>query len=167
MPRRRRSTAVAAPSGTCRELRESAVHVSALDLRGDRDARRACKRSPPVRVEFAPESGTLETREGPVGYARGDALLTGSEGERWPVPRASFDASYEPVAPSRHGKPGSYRKRPLILWAKPMAEPFAVTLDCDRGTLRGKPGDWLVQYGPDNLSVVSGSSFSDTYELLD
>ena len=48
-----------------------------------------------------------------------------------------------------------------------MAEPFAVTLDCDRGTLRGKPGDWLVQYGPDNLSVVSGSSFSDTYELLD
>jgi PGDYG protein len=141
--------------------------MSGLDLRDDRDARRARKRSLPVRVEFAAESGTLQTREGPVSYARGDALLTGSEGERWPVPRASFDASYEPVAPSRHGTPGSYRKRPLILWAKPMAEPFVVTLDNDRGTLRGKPGDWLVQYGSDDLSVVSGSLFGDIYELLD
>jgi hypothetical protein len=141
--------------------------MSELNLRDDPDARRACKRSIPVRVEFATESGTLDTREGPVGYARGDALLTGSNGERWPVPRASFDASYEPVAPMRHGKPGPYRKRPLILWAKPMAEPFAVTLDHDRGTLCGKPGDWLVQYAPDDLGVVSGSLFGDTYELLD
>jgi hypothetical protein len=137
------------------------------DLRADRDARRARKRPIPVQVEFAPDSGTLQTREGPVAYARGDALLTGSERERWPVPRASFDASYEPVAPTRHGKPGPYRKRPLIVWAKPMAQPFAVTLHDDRGTLRGEPGDWLVQYAPDDLSVVSGSVFSDTYELLD
>jgi hypothetical protein len=141
--------------------------MSGLDLRDDHGARRACKRSIPVRVEFAAENGTLETREGPVACACGDALLTGAEEERWPLPRASFDASYEPVAPTRHGRPGPYRKRPLILWAKPMAEPFAVTLDRDRGTLRGKPGDWLVQYGPGDLSVVSGSLFGDTYELLD
>jgi hypothetical protein len=141
--------------------------MSGLDLRDDRAAHRARKRPVPVRVEFASDSGTLETREGPVSYRRGDALLTGSEGDRWPVPRASFDASYEPVAPTRDGKPGPYRKRALIVWAKPMEEPFAVTLDHDRGTLRGRPGDWLVQYAPEDLSVVSGSVFSDTYELLD
>ncbi len=141
--------------------------MSELDLREDREARRARKRAIGVRVEFAPDNGSLETREGTVGYARGDALLTGVEGERWPVPRATFDASYEPVAPTRHGKPGSYVKRPLVVWAKPMRAPFAVTLDRERGTLRGKPGDWLVQYAPGDLSVVGGSVFDKTYELLD
>jgi hypothetical protein len=141
--------------------------MTGLDLRGDGGARRARKRSVPVGVEFAPASGTLETREGAVSYAEGDALLTGSEGERWPVPRETFDASYDPVAPTRPGKPGPYRKRPLTVWAKPMREPFAVTLDGDRGTLRGEPGDWLVQYAPGDLSVVGGSVFNETYELLD
>lgn len=141
--------------------------MTRLDLRDDRSARRARKKPIPVQVEFASDSGTLETREGSVSFTRGDALLTGSEGERWPVPRANFDTSYEPVAPTRHGKPGPYRKRSLVVWAKPMPAPFAVTLDHDRGTLRGEPGDWLVQYAPDDLSVVSGSVFRDTYELLD
>ena len=141
--------------------------MSGLDLRDDRAAHRARKRAVPLRVEFASDSGTLETREGPMSYTRGDARLIGPAGERWPMPRATFDASYEPVAPTRHGSPGLYRKRALIVWAKPMEEPFAVTLDHDRGTLRGRPGDWLVQYAPEDLSVVSGSVFSDTYELLD
>jgi len=141
--------------------------MSELDLREDREARSARKRAIGVRVEFAPDNGSLETREGTVGYARGDALLTGVEAERLPVPRATFDASYEPVAPTRHGKPGSYVKSPLVVWAKPMRAPFAVTLDRERGTLRGKPGDWLVQYAPGDLSVVGGSVFDETYELLD
>ena len=141
--------------------------MSELDLREDREARRARKRAIAVGVEFAADKGALQTREGPVSYALGDALLTGSEGERWPVPRATFDASYEPVPPIRHGKPGPYVKKPLVVWAKPMRGPFAVMLDRERGTLRGKPGDWLVQYAPDDLSVVGGSVFDKTYELLD
>ena len=76
-------------------------------------------------------------------------------GERWPVPRGTFDISYAPVAPNRAGKPGPYRKRPHVVWAKPMTDTFDVTLDGDRGTLRGERGDWLVQYAPSDLSVVS------------
>jgi hypothetical protein len=120
-----------------------------------------------VQVEFAATDGTLSTAEGHVNYSTGDALLTGTEGERWPVARDVFDASYAPVAPVRPGKPGQYRKRPLVVWAKPMAGAFEVTLDRDRGTLRGQPGDWLVQYAPSDFSVVGASVFAKTYELLD
>ena len=120
-----------------------------------------------VQVEFAESDGTLPTQEGPVHYSTGDALLTGTEGERWPVARDTFNASYAPVAPNRPGKPGPYRKRPRVVWAKPMTDAFDVTLDRDRGTLRGQPGDWLVQYAPSDFSVVSARVFAQTYELLD
>jgi PGDYG protein len=138
-----------------------------LDLSEDRAARRARKREVAVRVEFAGEGGVLSTREGPVRYATGDALLTGAEGERWPVARDTFDLNYEPVAPGRYGKPGQYRKRPRVVWAKLMTDAFDLTLGRDRGSLRGRPGDWLVQYAPLDFGVVSGRVFTQTYELLD
>lgn len=137
------------------------------DLSEDRAARRARKRDVALRVEFAPAGGTLMTREGAVSYCAGDALLTGTEGERWPVSRKTFDSSYAPVAPTRPGKPGQYRKRPGEVWAKRMTEPFSVALDGGRGTLKGAVGDWLVQYAPSDFSVVDASVFAQTYELLD
>ena len=141
--------------------------MPALDLREDRTAHRARKRAVVVQVEFAGADGTLSTQEGPVSYSIGDALLTGTEGERWPVARGTFDVNYAPVAPARPGKAGPYRKRPRAVWAKLMTDPFDVTLDRDRGTLRGQPGDWLVQYAPSDFSVVSARVFAQTYELLD
>jgi hypothetical protein len=48
-----------------------------------------------------------------------------------------------------------------------MTEAFDVTLDRERGTLRGRPGDWLVQYALSDFSVVSAQVFAQTYELLD
>lgn len=141
--------------------------MTSPDLSEDRAARRARKRTVMVQVEFATTAGTLSTREGPVSYSTGDALVTGIEGERWPVPRAMFDRNYAPVAPLRSGRPGAYRKRPREVWAKPMSEAFDVTLDLGRGTLRGQAGDWLVQYAPSDLSVVGARVFAQTYELLD
>ncbi|MDQ6924280.1 MAG: PGDYG domain-containing protein [Pseudomonadota bacterium] len=137
------------------------------DLSEDRAARRARKRAVVVQVEFADKAGILPTQQGPVHFSTGDALLTGSQGERWPVARDTFDVTYTPVAPNRPGKPGPYRKRPLVVWAKPMTEAFDVTLDRDRGTLRGQPGDWLVEYAQADFSVVSAGVFAQTYELLD
>jgi hypothetical protein len=141
--------------------------MNSVDLRRDRAAQRARKREIEMQVEFAIADGTLMTREGPVIYAAGDALLTGSEDERWPVPRQRFDETYEPIAPLRPGKPGAYRKRPQVVWAKPMRETFTVELGDGRGTLRGNAGDWLLQYAPGDLSVVSTTVFAKTYELLD
>ena len=83
------------------------------------------------------------------------------------MPRQRFDETYEPVAPLRPGKPGAYRKRPQVVWAKPMRETFTVELGGGRGTLRGNAGDWLLQYAPGDQSVVSAAVFAKTYELLD
>jgi hypothetical protein len=141
--------------------------MTIADVSADRDAQRARQCAVYVAVEFAAGDGTLATIEGPVAYRRGDALLTGAHGERWPVPRASFDASYEAQAPLRPGKPGRYRKRPLLVWARQMREPFAVALGADRGALQGEPGDWLVQHATGDQSVVAAPIFAQTYELLD
>ena len=137
------------------------------DLSADRSAKRARDYPVVVTVEFAAADGILTTREGPVQYRRGDALLTGIEGERWSVTRKTFDDSYETVPPLRPGKPGQYRKCPCVVWAKSMREPFTVTLDQGRGVLRGEAGDWLVQYAPGHQSVVAAAVFAQAYELLD
>jgi hypothetical protein len=137
------------------------------DLSEDRAARRARKREVAIQVEFAEIDGTLPTQEDPVNYSTGDALLTDIDGQRRPVARDTFDINYAPVAPIRPGKPGRYRKRARVVWAKPMTDAFDVTLDRDRGTLRVQPGDWLVQYAQSDFSVVSAGVFAQTYELLD
>lgn len=141
--------------------------MTSTDLRDDPAARRARKLALDMTAEFAAGSGTLVTPEGPVAYTQGDALLTGVEGERWPVSRQRFDETYEPIAPLRPGKPGRYRKRPLVVWAKQLREAFSVELDGGRGTLGGQPGDWLLQYAPGDLGVVNATAFAKTYELLD
>jgi hypothetical protein len=137
------------------------------DLSEDRAALRARKRAVAIQVEFAEIDGTLPTQEGPVNYSIGDALLTDIDGQCRPVARDTFDINYAPVAPIRPGKPGRYRKRARVVWAKPMTDAFDVTLDRDRGTLRVQPGDWLVQYAQSDFSVVSAGVFTETYELLD
>ena len=138
-----------------------------LDLAADPAARRARKRPVAVAVTFAPSAGTLATREGDVRYAAGDALLTGEAGDRWPVARATFDAGYEPIAPTVAGRDGTYRKQPRDVLAKQLAAPLSVELSAGRGTLRGVVGDWLVQYAPGDVAVVGGSIFARTYELAD
>lgn len=141
--------------------------MTSPDLSADRAALRARKRTVAIHVEFAEIGGTLPTREGPVNYSPGDALLTDLDGQRQPVARDTFDIDYAPVAPTRPGKPGRYRQRARVVWAKPMTDAFDVTPDRERGPLLGQRGDWLVQYAPSDFSVVSAGLFAQTYELLD
>jgi hypothetical protein len=155
------------PEREYRSAQREGTPMTSADLSEDRAARRARKLSLVMHVEFATVDGTLVTREGPVAYVTSDALLTGIEGERWPVPRKRFDETYEPIAPLRPSKPGAYRKRPQVVWAKPMSGTFTAELGGDRGTVQGNAGDWLLQYAGGDLSVVSASVFAKTYELLD
>ena len=138
----------------------------APDLSQDRDARKARKRPVSVSVAFASDSGEMRTREGLVRYETGDALVEGAAGDRWPVPRLRFDATYDPLPPLAHGAAGVYRKRPAPILAKRMEHPFSVALPDDRGTLAGNAGDWLVQYAPGDLAVIGAAIFASTYELL-
>jgi len=141
--------------------------MNAPDLAHDPMARRARKRPVVVAVCFAHAPGVLATVEGDVRYAAGDALVTGRAGDRWPVPRARFLETYDPVAPTAPGDDGSYRKRVALVYARRMHAPFSVSLSDARGSLRGEAGDWLVEYAPGDLAVVGDDIFGQTYELLD
>lgn len=143
------------------------MRLPATDLSSDPDAQRARKRPVDVRVAFARDDGTLQTREGSVQYAKDDAIATGVAGERWPIARRVFDASYDAVPPTRPGEDGVYRKRPRQVLARCMNRAFDVELPGGRGRLEGHAGDWLVQYEPGDLAVVAAAIFRETYELLE
>ena len=143
--------------------------IYALDLTGEDvsrrpDARRVVKQDIPVRVVFADKAGALKTREGMVDYAAGDALLTGVDGEMWPVARHLFERKYIPDLGVSPGLEGHYRPVADPVWAARVYETFVVALPEGKGSLTGKSGDWLMQYGPGEYGIVDGEIFVKSYE---
>lgn len=126
----------------------------------------AVKRPLPVPVEFAPQAGRMQTREGVVAYAAGDALMTGVEGEHWPIARTDFLSTYEPCEGTVAGTDGQYRKRLVTVWVRLIDAPQEFPLANGRGCLQAQVGDYLVQYGPGDLGVVAASIFEMTYDRL-
>jgi hypothetical protein len=133
-----------------------------IDLRSDPQAARYVKNET-VQVIFAQRADEIASREGPNRYAIGDALITGSTGDRWCVSRNRFDAKYEPVAPLAHGADGAYRNRPLLVLAKQMHEPFCVARSAGGDLLRGLAGDWLLQYAPGDFGLAENARFRLVY----
>jgi len=140
------------------------------------------KRAVPVDVHFATQSDLsrtdppynkahIQTKETPAGdagvaFKAGDAILTGTANEAWPITRATFERSYAPADGSRAGLDGKFVKKPAPVLAVQMDEPFAVTASW--GRLEGKAGDWLVQYDDDgkDFGIVDQGVFRQTYERL-
>src|ERR1700732_728916 len=118
-----------------------------VDLATDPDARQAVK-DETVSVEFAARADVLVSAVGPNRYSPGDALITGSTGDRWCVSRDRFDAKYDPLPGTARGKAGLYRNRPVTVLVKRMEAPFSVARAAGGDILRGDVGDWLVQYAP-------------------
>jgi PGDYG protein len=136
-----------------------------LDLTGNIHAVWAVK-DERVMVEFAVAGGTLESAVGTNRYAVGDALITGTTGDRWCVSRDRFDAKYAAEEPTQSGQPGSYRNRPLPVRARCMDVPFCVRRSAGGDVLRGKAGDWLVQYAPGDHGIVAQDRFASVYRVL-
>jgi PGDYG protein len=120
-----------------------------------------------VHVRFAPSACTVQTREGLVHAKSGDAILTGIAGETWRVSRAHFANKYRPVPPLSAGEAGAYISLPNRILALQMQEPFEVLLADGESRLRGRAGDWLVDYGDGSLGIVTQAIFATTYEILD
>ena len=139
-------------------------HLENPDLSSDRDACWAVK-DEVVWVEFAAAPGVLETPVGLNRYAAGDAVLTGSTGDRWCVSRDRFDAKYQPVAPVRPNEAGRYRNRPAKVLAKRMAVAFSVKRSAGGDLLTGNAGDWLVQYAPGDHGIVAAARFDCVYRV--
>lgn len=143
-----------------------ALKLDNPDLTADPDACWVMK-DEVVMVEFAAVAGTLESAVGLNRYAAGDALLTGSTGDRWCVSRDRFDAKYLPEAPTPRGRDGRYRNRPAALLAKCMPVEFSVARSAGGDLLRGSAGDWLVQYAPGDHGVVAQARFASVYRVRD
>jgi len=143
-------------------------HLKNFDLSQDPAARRVVK-DETVNVEFAATQGELMSLEGPNRYVPGDALITGSTGDRWVVSRERFDAKYVPAdAALTHGEPGAYRNRPAVVLAKEMHEAFSLARSANGGdVLRGAAGDWIMQYAPGDYGVVQAARFAKVYRLAD
>jgi hypothetical protein len=141
------------------------LQLHSPDLSADPEARPAVK-DETVQVEFAAEAGEVASAVGRNRYQRGDALITGSTGDRWCVSRDRFDAKYDPVAPTAAGSAGPYRNRPAPVLAKQMSCEFSVSRRAGGDLLHGAPGDWLVQYAPGDHGIVARSRFERVYRLL-
>ncbi len=120
-----------------------------------------------VAVEFAVAPGALQSAVGLNRYAMGDALLTGSTGDRWCVSRDRFDAKYRPEHPLLPGQAGNYRNRPVAIFAKRMTQAFTVERTAGGDLLLGDAGDWLVQYAPGDHGVVAAARFDRVYHVLE
>jgi hypothetical protein len=138
--------------------------VTALpDPTNDPDALRVCKRPEPLKVVFEPADGICQTLEGPVRYRAGDPILTGNQGERWPVQRDLFLTSYEPVPPTRPGTDGLYRKRPSEVLALRLSHTISVPVGWQDDPLQGRPGDWLLRYANSTYGIVQDAIFRESY----
>lgn len=157
-------------------LKDDPRGILALD-----GVQRARKRPIPLHVHFAVPAdlartdgafsgGHIRTRETAadepgVRFVPGDAIVTGTRGEQWPIPRERFEATYVPSAQGRaFGTDGLFHKVGDPVPVRRMDEAFRVTVS--RGELVGGPGDYLVQYGPGDFGIVSADIFADTYELV-
>lgn len=136
------------------------------DLRTETRAFRVRKRPIAVNVVFAAVDGVVETLEGPVRHAAGDAILTGVRGEQWPVRQDAFAASYEPLPPNRSGQPGEYVKRWVNTLALRLRSAMTVPVGRHDDPLHGRPGDWLLQYEDGSHGVVCDEIFTVTYETI-
>ncbi len=133
-----------------------------IDLTHDLAARRFFKVEI-VNVEFAQVDGEIMSSVGRNDYRRGDALITGSNGDRWSVSRDRFTARYEVVAGGVPGQTGQYRARRQIVFAKQMATAFSIQRSATGDLLQGAAGDWLMQYAPGDFGIVDGARFASVY----
>ena len=126
---------------------------------------RARKRAILVQVRFCSSDTQVETLEGRVAAEAGDAIVTGSQGEQWPVRLARFDEKYRALA--QPGVDGTYQTLPIEVLALTVAAEFTVILSDGESCLHGNAGDWLIDYGDGSLGIVNPAIFNATYEIME
>jgi hypothetical protein len=148
------------------DLRFLTLAQAQAELNTHPELRSARKRPTEVQVHFAQQPQTIATLEGPVPAKVGDAVITGTQGEQWPVQAALFATKYEAVPPTPFGSDGRYRSQARTVRALPLAQATQVQINTQGHQLNGQAGDWLVDYGDGSLGVVAAAVFERTYELM-
>ena len=124
------------------------------------------KKPIPVKVSFALAGGEMKTLEGLVRFQKGDALMTGSVGEHWPISRATFKATYEPYRDFQMGLDGMYVKKFMRVNARQVDHASTIDLSQQSGALAAGVGDWIVTDPSGKQWVVANQIFCLTYESI-
>ena len=119
---------------------------------------KTAKKPIPLNYEISKAAQTIATKEGPVAARAGDIIMTGTKGEKWPIPKNKFRQTYDIVGD------GLAAKKNIPVHAQQMSKPFNVKVSWSDDLLKGKAGDFLVQYGPGDYGVVEKEIFKQTYD---
>jgi len=138
------------------------MHFKDIDLRRDKRAATYVKHEI-VAVTFAISNGSVQSREGTNRFAQGDAIVTGSNGDIWSVSRDRFDVRYEPASTGTSGVDGPYRNKRIPVLARQIRTAFTVERRAGGDLLKGKRGDWLIQYAPGDHGIVDREKFERLY----
>lgn len=134
----------------------------AVDLSTYEGTFKAFKKPIPLKFEFAAEEQDVQTLEGKVHCVAGDAIMTGIKNEHWPIPRGSFEKTYD-FDPDT----GLASKKKIVVCVRQMDEPFKVKVSWSDDLLVGEPGDYLVEYGSNDFGTVKEEIFAATYQVAD
>ena len=111
--------------------------------------------------KIANDSGTIDTLEGPVTYNVGDYIMTGPNGEKYPVSPKTF------AELKTDNGDGTASPKKIIKLAKMADHDGEVTLQYNGSQLAYKKGeDIIVRHGENDYGVVKKEIFDKTYEKV-
>ena len=116
------------------------------------------KKASPVIYATAETPGIINTLEGPVKYQAGYKIITGPNGEQYPIPPEKFAGLYD----DNHD--GTATPKKIIKMAKladhsgSVKTSWGETLNYTRGN------DYIVRHGPGDYGVVKKDIFPKTYQ---
>lgn len=130
----------------------------ALGIDTNPKAFKAFKKPIPLSFEHATHDQQVQTLENKVSCVAGDVIMTGTEGERWPIKKEVFESTYDVLSE------GLASKKKIIVFALQIHEVFQAKLAWAPDFLTGQPGDYLVQYGENDFGIVNQEIFLKTYQ---
>jgi hypothetical protein len=113
------------------------------------------KKDLPVIYATAETPGTIKTLENPaVKYQAGYKIITGPNGEQYPIPPEKFASLYD------DNRDGTATPKKIVKTAKLADHSGSVkTLNYTRGN------DYIVRHGPGDYGVVKKDIFPKTYQV--
>ena len=125
------------------------------------NAQKVQKKAIPLGFRIATLSEVIYTKEGPIKAPKGSYIMTGTRGENWPIPAKKFKKTY-----NIDKKNNTASKKPIPVKGKQMKKCFFATVSWNKDKLNGRPGDWLIKYGPGDYGIVKKKIFNETYDFL-
>lgn len=124
----------------------------------------ACRRPIILTAERVFEQQTIETWEGRRTAYPGDFVMTGTEGEHWPVTAESFDRLYDIIAQDDDGRTVRVQKKPLNVPCYQVYQPIDFIIRAE--PFHAEAGYFLIYYSADDIYPCAPDVFFDTFELL-